>query len=576
MASADYYTVSPPSDDFVSSCSAGQMSSAYQPRPKSPPRIQTNNAGLGMSEPSSPIASSLSSSEKTRMVAIMAIELLAFEGKLHNERTNWACPFVICKENFPTAKLLMRHVPFCKHFDSQKVFCNMCCRYDCLETHELPTSSSLSTQKRALRKFAKIFTRSRSPIAQSPEPEEVQRISSPQSRVNTVSPSSSMSGKSATMESIFESPRQIKMQSPSPVHSPDLLAQISEMGGNPISELDDSLVPQELPDPVHQPQMLPNIGFGQEQDACNQSTQHEISGFQPLLHDTTANIDLDMEDEILGFNPFDETSFTTPFSHHDAGREMPAQNFGSQEGQADVNFMYQNAVSEFPTEFSTKQLPHTLLLNTGSMESNHQTGSEDSSAPSNPLPNVSSQPSVGNKMPQRPHISIQVNQLSGNPWPVPPSAKSTLLSSPWSASQSSSSQSSSSHPSSATTLSPFTPISRRAHQFNTSLESPITPAQPDVQIFKCPHCDYVTTGEKTGSYPTYFKKHLETHADNKFPCPGCKKSFTRKDNLNVHMKGYCSSLRVAGSEFSSLQTVEVGETTEDSQEGPSRRCTGCL
>ncbi|KAK7229315.1 hypothetical protein V2G26_001485 [Clonostachys chloroleuca] len=525
-----------------------------------------------MSEPSSPIALSLSSSEKSRMVAIMAIELLAFEGKLHSGRTNWACPFDFCKENFPTAKLLMRHVPFCEHFASQRVFCNMCCTYDCLETHELPSSSSLSTQKRALRKFAKIFTRSRSPLPQSPEPEETQRISSPQSRANTVSPSSSMSGKSAAMGSFIESPRQIKMQSPSPVNSPDLPSQISEMGGNPISELDDSLIPQELPDPVHQPQMLPNIGIGPDQDACNQSIQHDISGFQPLLHDTTTNIDINMEDELLGFNPFNESYFSTPFAHHDAGKETPAQNFGSQEGQVDANFMYQNTVSEFSTELSTRQLPNALLLDTGSLERNHQTGSQDSSAPNNSLPDVGSQPPVGNKMPQRPHISIQVNQLSGNPWPLPLSAKS----SPWSASQSSSSHPSSSHPSSATSLSPFTPISRRAHQFNPSLESPITPVEQDAQVFKCPHCDYITTGEKTGSYPTYFKKHLETHADNKFPCPGCKKSFTRKDNMNVHMRGYCSSLRAVGTEFSSLQKVEVGEATEDSQEGPSGRCTGCL
>ncbi|CAH0045453.1 unnamed protein product [Clonostachys solani] len=439
----------------------------------------------------------------------MAIELLAFEGKLNSGRTNWACPFD-CKENFPTAKALMRHVPFCEHFANQRVFCNMCCAYDCLETHELPASSSLSTQKRALRKFAKIFTRSRSPLPQSPEPEEAQRISSPQSRADTVSPSSSMSGKSASMGSIFESPRQIKMQSPSPVHSPEITSGISEMGGNPISELDDSLIPQELPDPVHQPQMLPNIGIGPEQDACNNPTQHEISGFQPLVHDTAANIDFDMEDELLCLDPFNESFFTAPFPHHDASREAPAQNFVSQEGQGDVNFMYQNGVSEFPTELSTKQLPHTLTPDIGSLDRNHQPSSQDSSLSNSSLPDLGSQPPVGGKMPRGPHISIQVNQLS------------------------------------ATTLSPFTPISHGAHRFNTGLESPITPVQQDGQIFKCPYCEYITTGEKTGSYPTYFKKHLETHGNNTFPCPGCEKPFTRKDNLNVHMRDYCSSLRTIG------------------------------
>ncbi|VUC31245.1 unnamed protein product [Clonostachys rosea] len=443
----------------------------------------------------------------------MAIELLAFEGKLHSTRTNWACPFVCCKGNFPDAKALMRHVPFCEHFASRRVFCNMCGDYDCFETHEIPMSTPLSTQKRALRKFTKIFTRS----------EDTQKVSRPQGWANTVS-----------QIDISESQRLIKMQSRPPFHSPDIPNETGELGGNPISELDDSLIPKGLHDPVHQLQMLPNVGPGPDFDAGKYSALHEMSRFQPQLHDTTATIDCDMENEL---DQVYDSLLLNPLSHHDSGRETPARNLVSQESQTYVEFLHPRRAPE-PLRLSTKQLSQALPPDIEALITNHQTGSQDPTPTTNCLSGLGSQPPIEDRVfNHSPQISIPLLELPGDPWPLPVSENSTVLPPPSSASQSLSRP--------AIRFSSFVPVSRRAHQFNTSLESPITANPQDGQTLKCIICDYIPQGPKKNHY-TYLKKHLNMHTQRKNPCPVCGIEFTRKDNLRVHMQSLHSGLRAGG------------------------------
>ncbi|OAA36082.1 hypothetical protein NOR_07688 [Metarhizium rileyi] len=106
--------------------------------PPSPYQIQESGPGDEPTEtereancPIRNLASHIDSCGKARVIALLAMEFLVYDGKLHGGRTNWACPFGDCKENFPHAKDLMRHVTSCSLFSGDKVYCNSCRKNDC-------------------------------------------------------------------------------------------------------------------------------------------------------------------------------------------------------------------------------------------------------------------------------------------------------------------------------------------------------------------------------------------------------------------------------------------------------------
>ncbi|KAI9147098.1 hypothetical protein HJFPF1_13130 [Paramyrothecium foliicola] len=115
------------------------------------------------------ISDSIDSCDKAHIVATMALDLLAFDGKLHATRSNWACPFADCKESFMDSKALMQHVASCPHFTTRdRVYCNRCRSYDCFASamrHDRNLTCTTRRQpKRAtrIRKLTNYFTRSRS------------------------------------------------------------------------------------------------------------------------------------------------------------------------------------------------------------------------------------------------------------------------------------------------------------------------------------------------------------------------------------------------------------------------------
>ncbi|KAM5350107.1 hypothetical protein ACJ41O_006612 [Fusarium nematophilum] len=106
--------------------------------PAQAPRMQSPRSGVAMASVETGCSRSIDqivplieNSEKARVIAAMALNLLVFGGKLHHSRTNWACPFGHCKENFSDVEALMRHVPRCLHFSSDRVYCNCCNKDDC-------------------------------------------------------------------------------------------------------------------------------------------------------------------------------------------------------------------------------------------------------------------------------------------------------------------------------------------------------------------------------------------------------------------------------------------------------------
>ncbi|KAH6961917.1 hypothetical protein BKA56DRAFT_679477 [Ilyonectria sp. MPI-CAGE-AT-0026] len=119
----------------------------------------------------------IENSEKAKVFAAMALNLFVFDGKLHHSRNNWACPFGHCKNNFPDAQTLMRHVLDCPQFSSDKVYCNCCNKDDCFadqsqndgfcsaEDKTTPCNDKGSPMKaKTMRKLTNItgfFTRSR-------------------------------------------------------------------------------------------------------------------------------------------------------------------------------------------------------------------------------------------------------------------------------------------------------------------------------------------------------------------------------------------------------------------------------
>ncbi|KAK2595017.1 hypothetical protein QQS21_007271 [Conoideocrella luteorostrata] len=122
------------------------------------------------------IASQINSCAKARVIALLAMEFLVLDGKLHGDRSNWACPLGECKENFPNAKILMQHVAGCAHFSGDRVYCNSCRKHDCFTFHCRDRDGQLSgacdigmcdkdfspKKNKGLRKLTSLFSRSRS------------------------------------------------------------------------------------------------------------------------------------------------------------------------------------------------------------------------------------------------------------------------------------------------------------------------------------------------------------------------------------------------------------------------------
>ncbi|KID84234.1 hypothetical protein MGU_08537 [Metarhizium guizhouense ARSEF 977] len=173
---------------FSGSFSGGRM---LDSPPMSP--CQSHRSGVAVEHPDQEfcrirdLASQIDSCAKARVIALLAMEFLVFDGKLHGDRSNWACPFGDCKENFPHVKDLMWHVAHCSLSSGAKVYCNSCRKYDCFtlqggngefcsaSDNAVRAGACSPKKSKGLRKLTNMFSRSR-PASASSSPETRQTV----------------------------------------------------------------------------------------------------------------------------------------------------------------------------------------------------------------------------------------------------------------------------------------------------------------------------------------------------------------------------------------------------------------
>ncbi|KAK7991011.1 hypothetical protein PG990_015291 [Apiospora arundinis] len=67
------------------------------------------------------------------------------------------------------------------------------------------------------------------------------------------------------------------------------------------------------------------------------------------------------------------------------------------------------------------------------------------------------------------------------------------------------------------------------------LPSSSSPSSSSPGQLRCPKCNFVPTGKQEKRL-AYFQKHQAIHSGQRFPCPKCGKTYSRKDNAASHVK----------------------------------------
>ncbi|QPC69483.1 hypothetical protein HYE68_000235 [Fusarium pseudograminearum] len=68
---------------------------------------------------------------RSRIIAVMALNIFVYETPLNAHRDTWVCPFSNCKQSFPDPKAMMSHAAKCTHVSASGAYCNCCgCYYD--------------------------------------------------------------------------------------------------------------------------------------------------------------------------------------------------------------------------------------------------------------------------------------------------------------------------------------------------------------------------------------------------------------------------------------------------------------
>ncbi|KAJ4184944.1 hypothetical protein NW755_008858 [Fusarium falciforme] len=299
--------------------------------PVDEPRAPTKGCSIDM------IASKIDSCAKARVFAIIAFNLLVFDGQLSKDRTNWACPFGRCKLNFVDLRDLMQHVLDCPHFSRDGVFCNCCIKDDRFEEHcrhdraesiaSHGTEKSSSKKRNPMRKFSNIFSRnrteSRSSSGSSSRPVSPVSTHRRSSILSLMIPTPSSSGDSRRGSSPIptESPRKT-LEAASPTQqegSSELLGSEPHTVGG-IHELPNLEIPSELPDTARA-QELPGPIFDDIMEMSESPTEElsmeSMIPEQGVLQAYNTSLTRQMEayhDELPSANGL-ESAFQHPHQH---------------------------------------------------------------------------------------------------------------------------------------------------------------------------------------------------------------------------------------------------------------------
>ncbi|KAG8422154.1 hypothetical protein J3459_010642 [Metarhizium acridum] len=473
------------------------------------------------------LASQIDSCAKARVIALLAMEFLVFDGKLHGDRSNWACPFGDCKENFPHAKALMRHVAGCSLSSGAKVYCNSCRKYDCFTlqgrndqfcsaSDDAVRAGPCSPKKsKGLRKLTNLFLRGRSASA-----------SSSLGTRHTIIPSAASSRRASSLGN---------PPSPGP----------QELGSGPLHEMGDSTsggVPDvaidvipELPttpepfiagrlSPVSMTNISPMFSEG-----FTESPVEDVNGGSWYISSENEPASLQTISPNQVHSPW-STSSPSAYSHFDRGA---GQASWSMVQQSSPQYPYVSA--SFPTNPYTstnmyRQASWPLYGSTASSENAVWDGTS-----------FAHQKQRSSTWPQQP------TSMAGQSGPrklhqVP---NGCVVSWPGNASTSRMEPDHSEAPPPSSRRggeSSQIPMSGLIPEASPSLSSLPDKADPD----RCPHsgCSFRSRGNPA-KRAVYLKKHLATHLPQKVTCSGCGKEFSRLDNLKTHQKKVCPRRRLS-------------------------------
>lgn len=490
------------------------------------------------------IASKIDSCAKARVFAIIAFNLLVFDGQLSKERANWACPFGRCKLNFVDQHELMQHVLDCPHFSRDGVFCNCCikddrfeehCRHDRAEsiaTHG--TEKSSSKKRNPMRKLSNIFSRnrteSRSSSGSSEHPVSPASTHRRSSILSLMIPTPSSSGDSRRGSSPIpaESPRKT-LESASPaqqVGSSELLGSEPHTVGG-IHELPNQEILPELPENVRAPG-LPGPTFSDIMEMSESPTEElsmeSMIPEQSVLQSHNTSFTRQMEsshDEFFSTNGL-ESAFQHPHQH---------------QHQHQFSWFMQQLQQQAPQPHPGPQASPVIH------EGMDLTGGSMSSRDSFSIPPVHSGYQQEISSPGSDHISSQTRKDSGDSGYSEASSAMVALgqnSPPSSAQQRG--------PGAAHLVTSAFPPAQVPAAF-----SAVTAQAVGDEDIRCqwPGCNYRPTGHRREKYLSYLQKHINNKHLHRYQvqCPVCGDWLSRSDNLKVHQETVCFRARLLGAPY---------------------------
>lgn len=515
------------------------------------------------------ISPMIDSCAKARVIAIMALELLVFDGKLHEGRKNWACPFGECRENFDDAKSLLQHVPGCPQFSKDKVYCNSCNEHDCfsfrnqhnhfcgLDDNAASSDKGSPKKNKTMRKLSGLLSWSR-PSSRASSRRSVQ-LDSPQLP-------SAQHGPFSLMIPTHDLPtRSPKPPSPytqvSPTQATESAAfnqSLSEMEDNSFREMEGSLNHWELSGESAADNRMLNSGFSGEYSQAQMVTDADLleSPVEDLtMEQRTPDFLMYQTDAPASTYPAAMTQVSHLSATHQGTPSRPSVEHGNQTSWAVMSTPLQQNYP-VPSSFVSPD----GMSDHGPRGNNNNNISPVSAAPANQT--FSAQTFQHPTAPSTPNKS---RNGSGHSW-LSSNSYSTVASEfsdspPWHHHGQQSSISSIAPPEPVTLPHYFRPpglgaIRGSPHSGSAVSLLSIAPTNSQMDDFRCPHCSFHPKGKRE-NFATYLSKHVTNQHDSvKFPCSDCGKEFSRSDNLKTHQKNSCPKTRPFDHSYQQFWTAD--------------------
>ncbi|KEY73456.1 hypothetical protein S7711_11152 [Stachybotrys chartarum IBT 7711] len=461
---------------------------------------------------------------KAKVLMCMFYGEHVFNSKLHEGRSNWACPFGNCRDNFSDFNTLMLHAVTCGSDLTQSFYCNCCDRHDCFAFSPCSPGGSPSMCQR-FRKLKNLLPRSRA--SSKPSSHASLDLGSPTSTTSLARvlahPNLMHSPSSGEVRNRFPagdteaamSPTTVSRDSPQTLRWTIFGGQLH--GDSNSCELEGSEKPSELMETcMRYPEEagdhfdgLSSFSSPPPSLFADMMNPHfrELSGDGPLMIDTA------MADWTM---PMVDLSSYGPMLQHDIGSPYSpttASNF-----QHPTAYEASNHSCMVGQDLTASHEPAHASITLHSPE-NPFPSDEPNTACSGPLLNSSLTTERATVISPRP-VGLQCE--------IPAATSSEFQFSGQSASSASDSSSS--------WLS--TPRDSQSNQSTSANTSPT-----GSERFRCDFegCTF-TPGGNPDLAQQYLKKHRSTHGPDTFRCGGCGSLFKRKDNLRTHERKICNGM----------------------------------